>query len=49
MTAPSSSICSRATPSRSIPPRRFMGPDYAKWFASGGTQGKEPEDPNSSR
>ncbi len=24
----------------------FMGPEHAKWYTSGGTQGKKPEDPN---
>jgi peptide/nickel transport system substrate-binding protein len=28
------------------PTEAFMGPEHAKWYASGGTQGKKPEDPN---
>lgn len=28
------------------PTEAFMGPEYAKWFASGGTQGTKPDDPN---
>jgi len=28
------------------PTEAFMGPEHAKWFTSGGTQGKKPEDPN---
>jgi peptide/nickel transport system substrate-binding protein len=27
----------------------FMGPEYAKWYASAGTQGTEPTDPNMKR
>ena len=26
--------------------RGYMGPDYALWYASGGTQGTKPDDPN---
>jgi peptide/nickel transport system substrate-binding protein len=28
------------------PNEALMGPEHAKWFVSGGTQGKKPEDPN---
>ncbi len=28
------------------PTEAFMGPEYAKWYASGGTQGTKPDDPN---
>ncbi len=28
------------------PTEAFMGPEFAKWYASNGTQGKKPEDPN---
>ena len=28
------------------PTEAFMGPEFAKWYASDGTQGKKPEDPN---
>ena len=28
------------------PTEAFMGPEFAKWFNSNGTQGKKPEDPN---
>jgi hypothetical protein len=27
------------------PTEAFMGPEYAKWYASNGEQGREPEDP----
>ncbi len=28
------------------PTEAFMGPEFAKWYASGGAQGRAPEDPN---
>jgi len=28
------------------PTEAFMGPEFAKWFNSGGTQGRKPDDPN---
>jgi peptide/nickel transport system substrate-binding protein len=28
------------------PTEAFMGPEFAKWYASGGTQGRKPEDPH---
>jgi peptide/nickel transport system substrate-binding protein len=28
------------------PTEAFMGPEFAKWYASGGTQGRAPEDPH---
>ena len=28
------------------PTEAFMGPEYAKWYASNGEQGRKPEDPN---
>ena len=28
------------------PTEAFMGPEYAKWYASNGAQGRKPEDPN---
>jgi peptide/nickel transport system substrate-binding protein len=28
------------------PTEAFMGPEYAQWYASGGAQGREPEDPH---
>jgi peptide/nickel transport system substrate-binding protein len=28
------------------PTQAFMGPEYAKWYASNGEQGREPDDPN---
>lgn len=28
------------------PTEAFMGPEYAKWYASGGTQGTKPDDPH---
>jgi peptide/nickel transport system substrate-binding protein len=28
------------------PTEAFMGPEFAKWYASGGEQGRKPEDPN---
>ena len=28
------------------PTEAFMGPQFAQWFASGGKQGREPDDPN---
>ena len=28
------------------PTEAFMGPEYAVWYASGGKQGRKPEDPN---
>jgi peptide/nickel transport system substrate-binding protein len=31
------------------PTEAFMGPEYATWYASNGTQGREPPDPNMKR
>ena len=28
------------------PTEAFMGPEFAQWYASGGKQGRKPEDPN---
>ena len=28
------------------PTEAFMGPEFAKWYASNGEQGREPDDPN---
>jgi peptide/nickel transport system substrate-binding protein len=35
-----------AIPVEAPPSEAFMGPEFGKWFASGGTQGKKPEDAN---
>ena len=34
-----------AIPVEAHPSEAFMGPEHGKWFVSGGTQGKKPEDP----
>jgi peptide/nickel transport system substrate-binding protein len=34
-----------AIPVEAAPSEAFMGPEHGKWFVSGGTQGKKPDDP----